>query len=100
MPLQVTVGAEVAVAPLSHRTVRWLTVQSGGSPYSPVNYSGVPLEIPEGSEFGFECHGAPDTVRCARPECLPGCLLLFCLNPFLLFLLAYCEPLTPVELKD
>jgi hypothetical protein len=50
MPLQVTVGAVVAVA-------------SGGSPDSPVNYSGAPLEIPEGSEFGFDRPGAPDTVR-------------------------------------
>jgi hypothetical protein len=36
---------------------------SGGSPDSPVNYSGAPLEIPEGSEFGFDRPGAPDTVR-------------------------------------
>jgi hypothetical protein len=28
-----------------------------------VNHSGVPLEIPEGEEFGLECLGAPDTVR-------------------------------------
>jgi hypothetical protein len=34
MRLQVTVGAEVAVAPLSHRTVRC-------TPDSPVNYSGA-----------------------------------------------------------
>jgi hypothetical protein len=70
MLLQVTVGAVVAVA-------------SAGTPDSPVNYSGAPLEIPEGSEFGFDRHGASDTVRCARPGCLPGCLLLYCLNPFL-----------------
>jgi hypothetical protein len=60
-----------------HRTL------SGDSPDSPVNYSGASLEIPEGSEFGFESPGAPDTVRCARPGCLSGCLLLSCLNPFL-----------------
>jgi hypothetical protein len=70
MPLQVTVGAVVAVA-------------SAGTPDSLVNYSGAPLEIPEGSEFGFDRLGAPATVRCARPGCLPGCLLLYCLNPFL-----------------
>jgi hypothetical protein len=29
-----------------------------------VNYSGVPLEIPEGDEFELESSGAPDTVRC------------------------------------
>jgi hypothetical protein len=56
MPLQVTVGAEVVVAPLAHRTVRC-------APDSPVNYSRVPLEIPEGEEFSLECPGAPDTVR-------------------------------------
>jgi hypothetical protein len=77
MRLQTTVAREVAVAPLTHRTL------SGDSPDSPVNYSGAPLEIPEGSEFGFECPGAQDTVRCARPGCLSGCLLLSCLNPFL-----------------
>jgi hypothetical protein len=44
-----------------HRTL------SGDSPDSPVNYSGAPLEIPEGSEFGFECPGAPDSpVRQTR----------------------------------
>jgi hypothetical protein len=54
MPLQVTVGAEVVVAPLAHRTVRC-------APDSPVNYSGAPLEIPEGEEFSLECPGAPDS---------------------------------------
>jgi hypothetical protein len=29
-----------------------------------VNYSGAPLEFPEGDEFDFESSGAPDTVRC------------------------------------
>jgi hypothetical protein len=47
---------EVVVAPLAHRTVRC-------APDSPVNYSGAPSEIPEGSEFSVECSGAPDTVR-------------------------------------
>jgi hypothetical protein len=45
---------EVAVAPLSHRTVRC-------APDSPVNYSGAPSEIPEGSKFSVECPGAPDS---------------------------------------
>jgi hypothetical protein len=56
MRLQTTVAREVAVVPLSHRTVR-------RAPDSPVNYSGAPSEIPEGSEFTVECPGAPDTVR-------------------------------------
>jgi hypothetical protein len=86
--LQSTVAREVAVAPLSHRTVRcapdspvnyrgadsrsW-RVQScsplghrtlfDDAPDSPVNYSGAPLKIPEGEEFSLECHGAPDIVR-------------------------------------
>jgi hypothetical protein len=64
-------------SPLGHRTL------SGGAPDSPVNYSGAPLKIPEGEELGVESPGAPDTVRCARPGCLPGCLLLSCLNPLL-----------------
>jgi hypothetical protein len=60
-----------------HRTL------SGDSPDSLVNYSGAPLEIPEGDEFSLECPGAPDTVRCARPGCLSGCLLLSLFEPFL-----------------
>jgi hypothetical protein len=43
--------------PLGHRTL------SGGTPDSPVNYSGAPLRFPEGEEFSLECPGAPDTVR-------------------------------------
>jgi hypothetical protein len=31
------------------------------TPDSPVNYSGVPLEIPEGDEFALESSGAPDS---------------------------------------
>jgi hypothetical protein len=44
-------------SPLGHRTL------SGGTPDSPVNYSGAPLRIPEGDEFILEFPGAPDTVR-------------------------------------
>jgi hypothetical protein len=36
---------------------------SGDSSDSLVNYSGAPLEFPEGSEFSVEYPGAPDTVR-------------------------------------
>jgi hypothetical protein len=67
--LQVAVGAEVSVASMLHRTC-------------PVNYSGAPLDFPEGDEFDWESSDAPDTVRwctghcpvahrtvrCARPE--------------------------------
>ena len=71
--LQVAVGTEISVAPLSHRTVRctFLRPLFHGAPDtvrctpdSPVNYSGAPLDFPEGGEFELECSGAPDTVRC------------------------------------
>jgi hypothetical protein len=100
--------ARIAFQECLHRTatgtVRWHTglsgvhlTLSGGAPDNPVSYSGAPLKIPEGQELGVEFPGAPDTVRwctghcvvahrtvrCTRPGCLPGCLLLFCLNPFL-----------------
>jgi hypothetical protein len=59
-----------------HRTL------SGDSPDSPVNYSGAPSEIPEGSEFSFKCPGAPDSpVRQTRVPL--GCLLLSLFEPFL-----------------
>jgi hypothetical protein len=46
---------------LGHRTL------SGGTPDSPVNYSGAPLEFPEGEEFSLESPGAPDSpVRQTR----------------------------------
>jgi hypothetical protein len=81
---------------------------------SPVNYSGAPSDFPEGSKFSVECPSAPDTVRwcsrhcpvahrtvrCARPRCLWVAFCSLCLNPFLFFLLTYCEPLAPVELID
>jgi hypothetical protein len=59
-----------------HRTL------SGDSPDSPVNYSGVPSEFPEGEEFSLECPGAPDSpVRHTRVPL--GCLLLSLFEPFL-----------------
>jgi hypothetical protein len=36
---------------------------SPGAPDSPVNYSGAPLDFPEGEEFSVKSPGAPDTVR-------------------------------------
>jgi hypothetical protein len=32
-------------------------------PDNPVNYSGAPLDFPEGDEFGVKTPGAPDIVR-------------------------------------
>jgi hypothetical protein len=36
---------------------------SAGTPDSPVNYSGVASQIPEGGKFGVDLPSAPDTVR-------------------------------------
>jgi hypothetical protein len=78
---------------LEHRTL------SGGTLDSPVNYSEAPLKIPEGEGLDVEFPGAPDSpVRPTRVPLVVPCSLL--LNPFLVFLLAYCEPLAPVELID
>jgi hypothetical protein len=41
----------------------WHTGQSGATPESPVNYSGVTSQIPEGDKFGVDLPGAPNTVR-------------------------------------
>ena len=67
-----------------------------------MNYSGVPLEIPEGGELELESSGAPDTVRCTPDSpVLPdqrafGSHFAPLLNPKLGLLLAECEPFTPV----
>jgi hypothetical protein len=102
--LQVAVGAEVSVALMSHRTCpvnySGLAVANSQSwrvpeapflgapdtvrctPDSPVNYSGAPLDFPEGDEFDLESSGAPDTVRwCTGQSGVPDqrCLRLsFC----------------------
>jgi hypothetical protein len=55
--------AQLAVAPLAHRTVRCYTGQSGVTPDSPVNYSGVAPQIPEAEQFRRILPSAPDTVR-------------------------------------
>jgi hypothetical protein len=39
------------------------------TPDSPVNYSGAPLDFPEGDEFDLESPGAPDTVRWCTGHC-------------------------------
>jgi hypothetical protein len=72
-----------------------------------VNYSGAASHFPEGGKFSFEFPGALDTVRWhtgqsgAPDQGALGCLFCsVCLNPLLVFLLAYCEPLAPVKLID
>jgi hypothetical protein len=39
------------------------------TPDSPVNYSGAPLDFPEGEEFSVMSPGAPDTVRWCTGHC-------------------------------
>jgi hypothetical protein len=90
--------AQIAVAPLAHQTVRCYTGQSGATPDSLVNYSGVAPQIPEAEQFREDLPGAPDTVRCARPGQPSVIFCSFYLNPFLDFLLVCVEPLAPVEL--
>jgi hypothetical protein len=75
------------------------------TPDSPVNYSGAPPNFPEGAKFSLMSLGAPDTVRWhtgqsgAPDQGAFGCPFAPLFEPFLLiFLLAYCEPLVPVEL--
>jgi hypothetical protein len=47
-----------------------------------VNYSGAPLDFPEGDEFGLESSGAPDSpVRQTRGAF--GCPFALLLNPIL-----------------
>jgi hypothetical protein len=41
----------------------WHTGQSGATPNSSVNYSGVAPQIPEAEQFRVDLPGAPDTVR-------------------------------------
>jgi hypothetical protein len=77
------------------------------TPDSPVIYSGAASRFPEGGESIIECPGAPDTVRwhtgqSGAPD--QGAFQdVFCslnLNPSLVFLLVYCEPLAHVKLID
>jgi hypothetical protein len=63
---------------------------SPGAPDSPVNYSGAPLDFPEGEEFSVKSPGAPDTVWWCTGHCPVrqtgaafGYPLLSLLNPFL-----------------
>jgi hypothetical protein len=70
-------------------TVALVAVAPLGTPDSPVNYSGVRLEKPEGEEFEVDppwctghCPMAHRTVRCARPG-FSWFLLLLSFEPYL-----------------
>ena len=84
-------------------TVALVAVAPLGAPDSPVNYSGVRLEKPEGEEFSLygpwctgHCPVAHRTVRCARPGFSSVSFAPF-LNHNLVFLLVCVESLAPVE---
>jgi hypothetical protein len=80
--LQTTVGAV-------SRYSAWHTGQSGATPDSPVNYSGVAPQISEASELEEIHPGAPDSpVRQTRAAC--GCLLLFLFKLFLGLFIGLC----------
>jgi hypothetical protein len=88
--LQTTVGAV-------SRYSAWHTGQSGATPDSPVNYSGVAPQIPEASELEGIHPGAPDTVWWCTGHCPVrqtraafGCLLLFFFEPFLGLFIGLC----------
>jgi hypothetical protein len=51
------------------------------TPDSPVNYSGAPLDFPEGEEFGLKSPGAPDTVRWCTGHCLVAHRTVRCARP-------------------
>jgi hypothetical protein len=48
---------------LEHRTLSGVHRTVRCTPDSPVNYSGAPLDFPEGEKFSVKSPGAPDTVR-------------------------------------
>jgi hypothetical protein len=80
---------------------------SAGTPDSSVNYSGATSHFPEGGKFSLKFPGAPDTVRWHTGQsgvpdqgAIWDVFCSLCLNPFLVFLLAFCEPLAPVKLID
>jgi hypothetical protein len=74
---------------LLQTTVGAVAVASHGTPDSPVNYSGLASQIPEGGKFGVDLPGAPDNpVRQTRGAF--GCLLLFLFEPFLGLFIGLC----------
>jgi hypothetical protein len=64
-----------------------------------VNYSAAPLSFPEGANFSLESPGTPADSPVRQTRAAFGCPFALLFEPFfLVFLLAYCEPLVPVEL--
>jgi hypothetical protein len=75
----------------SSRCSAWHTGQSGATPDSPMNYTGVALQKPEAEQFRVDLPGAPDTVRCTRPGQPSVGFAPFFLNPNFNFLLVCVE---------
>jgi hypothetical protein len=63
---------------------------SGGTPDSPVNYSRVALQKPEGGKFEVVRPWAPNNVRCARLGFSSFSFAPFFLNPNLIFFIGLC----------
>ena len=83
-----SVHCSVVSRPLNS-TVALATVAPLGTPDSPVNYSGVASQIPEGGKFGVDLPGAPDSPVCQTTAAF-GCLLLFLFEPFLGLFIGLC----------
>jgi hypothetical protein len=79
------------------RCSAWCTGQSGGTPDSPMNYSGVRLEKPEGEEFEFDppwctkhCPVVHLTLSGAPDQGSLRFLCSFLLNPNLYLFIGLC----------
>jgi hypothetical protein len=71
------------------RCSAWHIGQSGATPDSPVNYSGVASQIPEAEQFRVDFPGAPDRlVRQTRAAFGWFCSFLF--KPFLGLFIGLC----------
>jgi hypothetical protein len=80
--------------------LRWCTRQSGGTPDSPVNYSGERLKKPESGQFSLvqswcteHCPVAHRTVSDAPDQGTLGSFAPLYLNPIFNLLLVCVEPL-------
>jgi hypothetical protein len=82
------------------RCSAWCTGQSGGTPDSLMNYSGVRPKKPEGEEFRL--YGPWCTGHCpvCQTRVLFGFFCSFLLNPNLIFLLVCVEPLCTCRIHN
>jgi hypothetical protein len=68
----------------------WHTGQSGATPDSPVNYSGVAPQIPEASELEGNPPWCTGHCPVRQTRATFGCLLLFLFEPFLGLFIGLC----------